>query len=252
MDSAADLNMIDQVNQNQTGGFFVVHIIRLSEYGIIDIHKKSMVTGISQFKIHPQTERIQVSILHMGTWHKPAHMNAKPVGLYAAGCLIRLYPGKSGLVRGRLCQKDGSGFLRGYNIARFNLITPVQLNNFRCCFASLKLQYFDLTHCNHFIVDVTIDFYFIFELPDTDIRIDEHIGFYDLGNDLFQNMLDKRMNYSCAYWKDAESLDEAQENKLELICKKLYLKPGMRVLDIGCGWGAFGKYSSSISEGRLD
>jgi len=73
-----------------------------------------------------------------------------------------------------------------------------------------------------------------------------HIGekHYDLGNDLFQNMLDKRMNYSCAYWKNANSLDEAQENKLELICKKLNLKPGMRVLDIGCGWGAFGKYAA--------
>jgi cyclopropane-fatty-acyl-phospholipid synthase len=67
---------------------------------------------------------------------------------------------------------------------------------------------------------------------------------YDLGNDLFQNMLDKRMNYSCAYWKNAQSLDEAQENKLELICKKSYLKPGIRVLDIGCGWSAFGKYAA--------
>ena len=67
---------------------------------------------------------------------------------------------------------------------------------------------------------------------------------YDLGNDLFQSMLDKRMNYSCAYWKNANKLDEAQENKLELICKKLYLEPGMRVLDIGCGWGAFGKYAA--------
>ncbi len=67
---------------------------------------------------------------------------------------------------------------------------------------------------------------------------------YDLGNNLFQNMLDKRMTYSCAYWKDAETLDEAQENKLELICKKLYLQPGMKVLDIGCGWGAFGKYAA--------
>lgn len=67
---------------------------------------------------------------------------------------------------------------------------------------------------------------------------------YDLGNDLFQNMLDKRMNYSCAYWKGANSLDEAQENKLELICRKLYLKPLMRILDIGCGWGAFGKYAA--------
>jgi len=67
---------------------------------------------------------------------------------------------------------------------------------------------------------------------------------YDLGNDLFKNMLDKRMNYSSAYWKDSRTLDEAQENKLELICKKLQLKSGMKVLDIGCGWGAFGKYAA--------
>ncbi len=67
---------------------------------------------------------------------------------------------------------------------------------------------------------------------------------YDIGNDLFQLMLDRRMNYSCAYWKDACSLDEAQDNKLDLICRKLYLEPGMRVLDIGCGWGAFGKYAA--------
>ncbi|MHB8929646.1 MAG: cyclopropane fatty acyl phospholipid synthase [Melioribacteraceae bacterium] len=67
---------------------------------------------------------------------------------------------------------------------------------------------------------------------------------YDLGNELFKRMLDKRMNYSCAYWKDAKTLDEAQENKLELICRKINLQSGMRVLDIGCGWGAFGKYAS--------
>lgn len=67
---------------------------------------------------------------------------------------------------------------------------------------------------------------------------------YDLGNDLFSKMLDKRMNYSCAYWENAKTIDEAQENKLDLICRKLHLKPGMRVLDIGCGWGAFGKYAA--------
>ena len=67
---------------------------------------------------------------------------------------------------------------------------------------------------------------------------------YDLGNDLFQNMLDKQMNYSCAYWKNNGNLDKAQEAKLELICRKIYLKPGMRVLDIGCGWGSFGKYAA--------
>jgi cyclopropane-fatty-acyl-phospholipid synthase len=67
---------------------------------------------------------------------------------------------------------------------------------------------------------------------------------YDLGNELFQNMLDRRMNYSCGYWKDSGNLDEAQENKLELICRKIYLQPGMRVLDIGCGWSSFGKYAA--------
>lgn len=67
---------------------------------------------------------------------------------------------------------------------------------------------------------------------------------YDLGNDLFERMLDKRMTYSCAYWKNASNLDEAQEAKLELICRKIYLKPGMKVLDIGCGWGSFAKYAA--------
>jgi cyclopropane-fatty-acyl-phospholipid synthase len=67
---------------------------------------------------------------------------------------------------------------------------------------------------------------------------------YDLGNDLFQGMLDRRMNYSCAYWKNAQDLDQAQEDKLELICRKLALAPGMKVLDIGCGWGSFGRYAA--------
>ena len=67
---------------------------------------------------------------------------------------------------------------------------------------------------------------------------------YDVGNDLYQKMLDKRMVYSCGYWKNAETLDEAQEAKLELICQKIQLQPGMKVLDIGCGWGCFAKYAA--------
>ena len=65
---------------------------------------------------------------------------------------------------------------------------------------------------------------------------------YDLGNDLFEAMLDPRLVYSCAYWKNASTLEEAQEAKLDLIAKKIGLKPGMRVLDIGCGWGGFAKF----------
>ena len=67
---------------------------------------------------------------------------------------------------------------------------------------------------------------------------------YDIGNDLFINMLDKRMTYSCGYWRNAGTLDEAQEHKLELICRKLGLQSGMKLLDIGCGWGSLVKYAA--------
>ncbi|HHE45755.1 MAG TPA: methyltransferase domain-containing protein, partial [Candidatus Moranbacteria bacterium] len=65
---------------------------------------------------------------------------------------------------------------------------------------------------------------------------------YDIGNDLYSLMLDKRMVYSCGYWQKANNLDEAQEAKLDLICRKLKLKKGMSILDIGCGWGSFAKF----------
>ncbi|MDL1871001.1 cyclopropane fatty acyl phospholipid synthase [Deltaproteobacteria bacterium PRO3] len=74
---------------------------------------------------------------------------------------------------------------------------------------------------------------------------------YDIGNDLYEAMLDRRMVYSCGYWKGAADLEEAQEQKLELCCKKLGLKPGMRVLDIGCGWGAFAKYAAQRHGARV-
>lgn len=67
---------------------------------------------------------------------------------------------------------------------------------------------------------------------------------YDLGNDLFSRMLDKRMNYTSAYWEKAGTLDEAQEAKLKLVCEKTELKPGKTVLELGCGWGSFAKYAA--------
>ena len=67
---------------------------------------------------------------------------------------------------------------------------------------------------------------------------------YDRGNDLFKAMLGKRLVYSCGYWANAGNLDDAQEAKLDLICRKLQLKPGMRVLDVGCGWGEALKFAA--------
>jgi cyclopropane-fatty-acyl-phospholipid synthase len=66
---------------------------------------------------------------------------------------------------------------------------------------------------------------------------------YDIGNDLYTAMLDKRMIYSCAYWDDATNLNDAQMYKLKLICQKLGLKSGMKVLDVGCGWGGFARFA---------
>ncbi len=74
---------------------------------------------------------------------------------------------------------------------------------------------------------------------------------YDLGNDFFSKMLDRRMVYSCAYWKDAVNLDQAQESKLELICKKIGLAKGDRILDIGCGWGGFAHYAAERYNARV-
>lgn len=67
---------------------------------------------------------------------------------------------------------------------------------------------------------------------------------YDIGNDLYSRMLDKRMIYSCGYWKAAGDLNQAQEHKLDLICRKIGLQKGMRVLDIGSGWGGFLQFAA--------
>ena len=68
---------------------------------------------------------------------------------------------------------------------------------------------------------------------------------YNIGNDLYERMLGNRMIYSCGYWRRAADLDEAQEHKLDLVCRKLHLEPGMRLLDIGCGWGSFAKFAAA-------
>lgn len=67
---------------------------------------------------------------------------------------------------------------------------------------------------------------------------------YDIGNRLYERMLDRSMTYTCGYWRNAADLDQAQHHKLDLICRKLDLKAGQRVLDIGCGWGSFAAHAA--------
>jgi cyclopropane-fatty-acyl-phospholipid synthase len=67
---------------------------------------------------------------------------------------------------------------------------------------------------------------------------------YDRDYDLYKAMLDDRMVYTCAYWPQAGDLNKAQENKLDLVCQKMGLKPGQAILDIGCGWGGFARFAA--------
>lgn len=67
---------------------------------------------------------------------------------------------------------------------------------------------------------------------------------YDVGNDFYEIVLGPSMVYSCAYWEDGGTLESAQRDKLELVCAKLGLKEGQRLLDVGCGWGSLAVHAA--------
>jgi cyclopropane-fatty-acyl-phospholipid synthase len=68
---------------------------------------------------------------------------------------------------------------------------------------------------------------------------------YDIGNDFYEAILDPYFNYTCGYWAGgARTLEDAQIAKMDRICRKLRLQPGMKLLDIGCGWGGFAKFAA--------
>ncbi|MFD3550155.1 class I SAM-dependent methyltransferase, partial [Streptomyces sp. NPDC058655] len=67
---------------------------------------------------------------------------------------------------------------------------------------------------------------------------------YDVGNDFYARVLGPSMVYSCAYWSPGGSLEEAQYDKLDLVCRKLALRPGARLLDVGCGWGSLALHAA--------
>ncbi|MEU0334231.1 cyclopropane-fatty-acyl-phospholipid synthase family protein [Streptomyces sp. NPDC006193] len=76
----------------------------------------------------------------------------------------------------------------------------------------------------------------------TDRRAISH--HYDVGNDFYEIVLGPSMVYSCAYWEEGGTLESAQRDKLELVCRKLGLGPGMRLLDVGCGWGSLAVHAA--------
>ncbi len=92
------------------------------------------------------------------------------------------------------------------------------------------------------VIDLMKHFLFNAQSPRRAFQVGEQ--HYDIGNDLFETMLDSSMSYSCGYWEQADNLEQAQHHKLELICRKLRLRPGERLLEIGCGWGGLLRHAA--------
>jgi len=84
----------------------------------------------------------------------------------------------------------------------------------------------------------------IFNLQSIARSFDNGQQHYDIGNDLYEPMLGGRLLYTCAFWPGAKTLDEAQDAKLDLVCRKVGLQRGMRVLDLGCGWAGFASFAA--------
>ncbi|HAJ72741.1 MAG TPA: cyclopropane fatty acyl phospholipid synthase [Methylophilaceae bacterium] len=84
----------------------------------------------------------------------------------------------------------------------------------------------------------------VFNLQKSSRAYEVALKHYDIGNDLFTKMLDPSMSYSCAYWANAHTLEDAQFHKLEMICRKLELKAGEHLLEIGCGWGGLAYHAA--------
>ena len=109
-------------------------------------------------------------------------------------------------------------------------------------FQLLRARVDDMVYNWRYALDFLKAKFFNAQRPSKAFEIGEH--HYDMGNDLYRAMLDNRMIYSCAYWPGVATLDQAQEQKLDLICKKLMLEKGMEVLDIGCGWGGAAAFAA--------